>query len=338
MKKLFLSVVAAVLATVGFAQNNLVATLVHNDTISTYYGTSALSQAHEAAVNGDVITLSSGSFSACDITKAITLRGAGMELDTVNHIAPTVINGDFKLNAFNDSCFVTLEGLSHTGIIYTTGNNKLISPTFIKCRLGAVECRYQTGYYVSDYWYSSMENAKFVNCKVTRALAFSGTASFLNCIIMDLYHHHSSIALSINNSILIYNGHNPSQINNSVLNNNYVYLSESANRSAFPEQTLLYNNVVNVDSICINSPNNTNKVAAASDFFKTFNGTYSDSEIFELTSEAASTYLGDDGTQVGIYGGTLPFDPKPTYPRLVKCNVAGKSAQDGTLSVELKIE
>ena len=76
------------------------ATLNHEGTISTFYGTVALRQAHAAAVSGDVITLSSGTFLSTDISKAVTIRGAGMDVTKVNDIVnePTILSGDFKIN------------------------------------------------------------------------------------------------------------------------------------------------------------------------------------------------------------------------------------------------
>ena len=80
MKKFFLSLVVAMIGTTAtFAQNTLVATLTHGDNISIYYGVNALREAHEAATSGDIINLSGGAFPAVDITKGITLRGAGID-------------------------------------------------------------------------------------------------------------------------------------------------------------------------------------------------------------------------------------------------------------------
>ena len=62
-----------------------------------------------------------------------------------------------------------------------------------------------------------------------------------------------------------------------------------------------------------------------------------DSETFELTDAAKTQYLGMDGTEVGIYGGNLPFDPTPSNPQITKCNVAAKSTADGKLSVDIEV-
>ena len=68
MKKLFLSLVALVMATMSYAQSKLVATLTHGDKVTMYDGASAFKKAYNAAQSGDVITLSGGSFSGVTIS------------------------------------------------------------------------------------------------------------------------------------------------------------------------------------------------------------------------------------------------------------------------------
>ena len=63
-----------------------------------------------------------------------------------------------------------------------------------------------------------------------------------------------------------------------------------------------------------------------------------DTETFHLTEAAQTAYLGLDGTQVGIYGGSMPFDPIPTNPQITKCKVAQKSTTDGKLSVDIEVK
>ena len=58
---------------------------------------------------------------------------------------------------------------------------------------------------------------------------------------------------------------------------------------------------------------------------------------FTLTESGAATYLGGDGTQVGIHGGALPFDPIPDNLLVTTCNIAPKTTADGKLSVEIKV-
>ena len=64
---------------------------------------------------------------------------------------------------------------------------------------------------------------------------------------------------------------------------------------------------------------------------------FEDNTFGKLTT-AAKKYLGADGTEVGIYGGSLPYDPTPTNPQISKFNVAAKTTADGKLSVDIEVK
>ena len=131
MKKALLLCLTLLAATFVFAQQQL-ATLNHNDSISVFYGASALQQAHAAAVNGDIITLSPGSFNSVDITKAITIRGAGMFPDTVTGIGNTTLLNHFTLNiAYDPLHNLIMEGINCTG--ETMSYSTIYDPQFSKC-------------------------------------------------------------------------------------------------------------------------------------------------------------------------------------------------------------
>jgi hypothetical protein len=71
--------------------------------------------------------------------------------------------------------------------------------------------------------------------------------------------------------------------------------------------------------------------------FKTFTGTYSDTETFELTEEAKTTYLGTDGTEIGLYGGLLPYNTTPSYPLISKMEVEKQTTPEGQLGVTIEV-
>ena len=86
--------------------------------------------------------------------------------------------------------------------------------------------------------------------------------------------------------------------------------------------------------------NNTNwikNIEWENQFFESGNCQYYDDEKYELSEEKQKSYTGTDGTQVGIYGGNMPFDPIPSNPQITKCNVAAKSTADGKLSVDIEV-
>lgn len=115
------------------AQTSQVATLLHDGQLSIFYTGMALQQAYEAAVDGDVITLSAGMFNAVNINKNVVIRGAGMGLtDSGENTSSTIISGRIEINNPTvEGQGLTLEGLDFMdGVYYRTLNNAIIS----KCR------------------------------------------------------------------------------------------------------------------------------------------------------------------------------------------------------------
>lgn len=336
MKKFYLLLLAIMIAVTASAQLQL-ATLNHNDSITVYYGASALQSAHAAAVNGDIITLSPGTFNSVDITKAITLRGAGMFPDTVAGTEATVLIGNFALTIEEDSLHsFYMEGINCAGeyMFYS----KVYSPMFIKCYFRTIS------YYSSN----TMRDAQFINCIITkfnnrytnsnRSNAHARNTQFINSVIMDFemgdagdnlfvnsiaqFHPEYLLYASTRNSILYYtyNG-NPSA--NSYSSYNSIGINTVSGKAYF-----------NYTGIPNHYLHNFNSFEAV---FKTFRGSYNDGIDFQLVDSVAATCLGTDGTQVGIYGGIMPFDPSVRNPLIKKCNVAQRSTADGKLAVDIEI-
>ena len=330
MKKFFLSLVALMVsATAMFAQSSMLATLSHEGNISTFYGATALRDAHNAAAHGDIITLSSGSFVAVDITKAITLRGAGCEINTELQIEPTVITGNFTIKIPDDvTQRLTIEGIYHNH--HLSYQNNLKNATFIKNRF-----KYFGG---SNSSGTTLKNATFIHCRIAECLSLSSnsTASCVNCVIwMPSSGDGSSSNFEFQNCVI--RGGNLNSIKSSSFKNCVLIAGYSGDD--VQSSCIAYNCIgIGYNGIFNNMPNQTNRIKGYSEVFKTLNGaTYNDSENFELTDEAQTTLLGIDETQVGIYGGSMPFDSTPTNPQITKCNVAAKSTADGKLSVDITV-
>lgn len=334
MRKFFLSLVVMLVASVFtgkvYAQSSTLATLNHEGTISTFYGSTAWKQAHDAAVNGDVVTLSSGTFVAVDITKAITVRGAGMGIDSTAVSESTVITGGFKINiAEPGSNRLTLEGIYSN---HTINYVNVVNPLFLKCRLNRVT------YYNSTT--NVLKDASFIHCRIAEnlTLASNSSASCVNSVIQDPYSRDSQTSnFEFFNCCLIgdMGAVYSSSFKNCIIsdNDNNHYISSSC--TAYNCVCLTANNYFRYIT------NATNKsLTEYASLFKTYPGgslALLDSETFELTDTAKTQYLGTDGTEVGIYGGNLPFDPTPSNPQITKCNVASKSTADGKLSVDIEV-
>ena len=70
--------------------------------------------------------------------------------------------------------------------------------------------------------------------------------------------------------------------------------------------------------------------------FQTFVGDFSFEEEFLLTEDAAA-FETTDGTEVGIYGGNMPYSNIPFYMVRKRTTVSNRSNPDGTLNVEIEI-
>lgn len=333
MKKFILSVLVALfcITNAALAQGSLLATLNHEGTVSTFYGATALRDAHVAATHGDVITLSSGMFLSTDITKAITLRGSGMQVDSVLKTEPTIISGDFNIKISDKTDkHLTLEGIySDYKITYT---DTLRNAVFLKNRFKRIN--YMSG----KGW---IKDAVFIHCFISDGLSLSeqSSAQCINCVINSPNCSNTETSNFEMLNCVICAGQGTlrfSYIKNCIL----VYLS---NKTINLEGTnAMYNNVgVGSSEWFIYANNTSNSYSTFDELFKVYKGADFDgidSENFELTDAAKKKFLGVDGTQVGIYGGSLPYDPTPTNPQITKCNVAGKSTADGKLSVDIEVK
>lgn len=316
----------------GKAQSSLLATLHHDGEISTFYGASALKDAHAAAANGDVITLSAGNFLATNLTKAVTLRGAGMDTDSATQRFPTVLMGDFDIHIPDTvSQRLVLEGLWHNDEIEYQGT--LRSPQFLKCRLGSVSCNNGST--------DRMLNADFIHCRVVDGVRLlnGSSATCIASVIVEPYSQYNENSFVMENCVVMGNNLGPNYIDIGGFQN--CILVNAATNDYLADGVTAYNCVALTPSTSFfrNISNTTNTVVSeAASLFKTFDGqTYSDSETFELTDEAKAKYLGTDGKEVGLYGGSLPYDATPSNPQITKFDVASRSDADGMLSVDIEV-
>lgn len=339
MKKTFILAITLVMSMATFAQQ--LATLNHNDSITVYYGMNALQQAHASAVNGDIITLSPGIFNSVNITKAVTIRGAGAWADT-NGNSNTIIYNETSLTIPNDaSHHLTMEGLYFmNNVVYITVYN----PQFYKCHLHGLNyggnvttmqnanitnciVEYFYNYYNNNNSQWVAQGTQFYNSVILNisdvggdSFNTHGPASFSNCILQQSPQRMT--ARLFQNCILYwswqYSG-SPSGSGSNAFNCMYINTGYSANLFSDIAGHVLWNK------------------SSMSSVFKNFNGSVGSTTTFELQDSIVSNYLGMDGTQIGIYGGLHPFSPKVTSPVIKSINVAQRNNSEGKLEVNIEM-
>ena len=318
-----LSLLVCVAGTAKSLAQTQVATLQHGEETTAFYGVNALVEAHEAAESGDIITLSSGNFVPTDITKGITLRGAGVAVDTLASTLPTVIGGEFTFAMEEESDLLSIEGILFTNTVHY---GYAETPVFTRCNFTLIS--------PGSGW---MFNAQFINCyigEIHHQNAYS--TQFINCVVWG--------AWNITNNT-------PAMFVNSILNGTDVYEGLLATNSIIVDgywfsSTCSFINCIGLfvsnwfgDGYAINC-------ATYYDYDEVFEGFtgFTDDYTFDsfleqfiLKDEIATGFLGTDGTQVGIHGGMMPYSNRPSYMVMKRCNVANKSTIDGKLSVDIEV-
>lgn len=318
---------ALCLSSLSFAQV-LVATLQHGDSIRVFYHANAFVDAYNAAAPGDVISLSAGAFTApSSINKdSLTIRGVGS-----NGSHPTVFASNFTLgNSPNNCHHITMEGIYcggnvsfygfrtayfqdvYFGTLSSSTYNGALTGQLVNCRIGT--------YHSYSSWAPTL-----INC-IVGDVNNDSQSSFVNCVVLDgqfnSYYEHVSLI----SSILVYTG------NQSLTTINYQLPATTYAENCICVKT---NSSVtgNLFARCV-SNNNTMATPAV---FSNFNLDAMNPERYVLTDSAQTAYPGSDSTQVGLFGGYMPYTTSSTYPVISRLNVARQTTADGQLSVDIQV-
>lgn len=339
MKKMFLSLVAAIVAaTATYAQSSLVATLNHENQISVFNGQYALSAALAAAEHGDIITLSSGTFVAADITKAVTLRGAGNADDNITGQTVTRVSGNFYLNIPNDvEQRLSIEGIIFTGTMYKKDPEHKYA-TFTKCQFATIDYAGTgpaVGWRFIDCYISSMirlyegTTATFLNCRVCEPCAYTSDSK------PSSYEFDHCIVVSRNSA-----GFGNYPLRNSKFYNCFIfeiepYFSNLTYRGL--QATNEAYNCVGYDAAEVSVFRYINQNSNTDLTTDEYNALFKEDTFYELTDEAKAKYKDADGGEVGLYGGVMPYSMSIQTPQITKLNVAQKTTTDGKLNVSIEV-
>lgn len=259
------------------------AMLVHNGNVTLFDG-DKVQDAVNASVDGDVIYLTLGTFKPFNITKKITVRGVG-ETSIIDGNVDISISGSPKLTS------PVMEALAVSGTV--TVKSQVDDMIIRKCKIADFGISAQVDGAVLDRCYitdlltlsSYIKGMTVVNSKLNIVQANSGATqntTFVNCNIYGLNCKYFSA--TVINSIL-YRSYNYNTIESTVLLNTLI--SNSGDK--------LY-----VGSSSVNQNG--------------YSGYYSMSNSCDCSPN--SSYVGTDGTIIGIYGGETPYTLEPTVPKV----------------------
>ncbi len=338
MKNLLLKAAFIISFLVGvkaYSQEVQLATLQHGENMQVFYGSNALIDALAVADHGDLINLTAGTFNSTTINKAITLQGAGYITDATNGKFPTIISGDLNIQLSDGDTGLVIEGISHnSGFNINSSTNSFILKKSI---IGVVDFKANSMNCLIDQcrigtlnFYDKEHENMYIKNSIMQYLGSNSPLSTLfveNCVITD--------QVDANRE---YNGTTAFFRNNIIGGVNWGYGRDGSLKNSCKA----YNNVFiqgNDNDVAVKSENVT--VTAMALFGKESIEWSADgyrNETYQLTPEAKVTYLGTDGTQVGIYGGPTPFTNVPTNPQITAKSIDSQSSADGKLRVSITVE
>jgi hypothetical protein len=316
MKKILLSIVALCCAVVAGAQNEIMtAVLQHGSDVSVFTGANAFVNANAAAADGDVITLSAGAFNVSDITKSITVYGAGFEKDANTGTEVSKINGQLNLGASGGG---TLSDIHLEGIYFNSHVNTNVSlEGFVmeKCYVnGNVNVVENT-------------NTTIRNCVITGAIA-GGDKIANNCIIQNCYVGGAINTFNVSSSVKIdhcitCNFVGPYFCSNSIFT--YYWVGAYYDRAVFAntEGAVAHNCIFRSFSYNNQDKNdfqNCYAVDINNIFSDATNANYSAARTYEI--QQPTTWIGTDGQEIGIRYGWSKVPGTPVVKNL-NATVAG---------------
>ena len=322
MKKIVLLIFALCYTVVAYAQgtDQISAILQHGDTETIFIGNTGLAKAYEAAVDGDLIILSQGVFEPMNnMSKALTIYGAGFEDNAETNTATTTINGTVKLGDGSDTEF---DGIHIEGVKINGGfglNSQLKNVTIQRCSIvNNIEFNHNT------------ENVTIRQCYILGHILGQGKLAN-GLLISNCYITNNINKFSVNSFV---------HIDHSYMGHMYSY------RDREYAQFLWTNSII--DKLSGDMPSGKAAIVKNCIFFQKYwyddvnlencyllssiadifadgeNADYSPTRTFELKDPAK--YVGTDGTPIGLSGGA-GWNKVPSNPYVSKVNTTLSGTQ-----------
>lgn len=299
----------------------MTATLQHGDDVTVFTTQTAFANAYAAAVDGDVITLSPGQFTATNLTKSVNIYGSGFEEDEINGTGITQINGNLTIGVTDETLSnIHIEGVYFYDYFINNASSPLTNVTIKKCsfrrelsirseitNVTFCDCYTCTIYGLTDIM---ANNLLVTNCYVNgcvRTFQNGSTVMIDHCIITGTISHW-------------YYGNAPADLTHSAFTwKNCIFTTYVSGYNGEYQRVgigAVAYNCIYIQTMGLNSNLYTGyDLISVDDVSKIFsdatNANYSAERTFTLKDP---TWLGTDTTQIGVSGGLYPWSRVPATP------------------------
>lgn len=303
----------------AFAQAEDTKVILQSGANTTIYDGTNISTAIGAAKKGDILYLSEGTYASFTIDKEILVRGVGEN---------TFIEGDVTISIPNNATLTqaVLEGVNVSGTITITqpATNLIIRNTKVMdikvngdLTNGLIDRCWITGTFNMN---NNTDDTTVKNSKVavisTGSLTYN-TCTFLNC---NIAHRANETTAAVFTNCII--GGDVSHTHNNTWYNGLKTM----------ESSVFTNTLFNTQDGSIGSSSSQTNCYLVNKGYG-----YGVCDCGTLESRVdLSEYLGTDGTQVGVYGGTTPFTLDPQVAKVTESTFT-VDTDAKKLTVKLKV-
>jgi hypothetical protein len=306
--------------------------------VQVFTGTDALVSAYNASAAGDTIYLSGHTFNTVEFYKTLVIYGAGHYPDSTQATGKTFINGNVHLREEADNFHI--EGVEITGNL-AFGNNESVNGLVVKyCKInGTVNVpgnlsNPSTNLALIGNVFNTLDipNAEnvLISNNIINALSNTNGNNISNNVFLWKAYAYVEYGGGENNHHIIIGNNNQIQ-NNIFIQPNRVW----GNGNTFKNN--IFKNSSQDFGLTPTITGNYTGISSETVFVNQMDNTFDYAHDYHLQSPA--TYLGTDGTQIGIYGGAFPYKEGavPSNPHIESAVVTPVTDGDGKLNVQIKV-
>ncbi|MBL0048914.1 MAG: hypothetical protein IPP32_12555 [Bacteroidetes bacterium] len=348
MKKVF-AFVFVLLFGISVQSQNLI-TLQHGSTASFF---TDLQTSIIASTDGDYIYIPGGTWGLQSqtilINKRLNIYGAGALSDSTMATGITQINPKFHFISGANNCFIS--GCKFLSAIYVGADS---------CANYIDNLTFQFNYITQIGIYSKARSTCLLNNVINNNCNIYASSNFNvsnNIIYNTLYvdgnqasngppgNSYGTISNCYLNGLTFYS-YSGNYVKNLIVKNNFIanftccFTSNSINYSLFKNNFSLAT-LSQGQYGATNDYSNNQVVANVSIIFTNINntGTYVNSNNYHIVNTSNAHNAGEDGTDIGIYGGTNPWKEGalPNNPHIRFSNINSSTGAGGNLPVNIKV-
>lgn len=303
-----------------------------------FTGVDAFVDAVDAASSGDTLYLSGNTFnSSTTISKQLTIYGSGVFPDSTYYTGKTILSDKIYLD--ENASGSTVEGVEFAARIETDNNVSLNNLTLKYCKFSGIT--------ISGNLTNPSKNLIFINNISTTSIDFS------NVQYAQIYNNvwrmsGSTSPLTISNSVIANNifTYGTNNVNvagiigsyNTIKNNYFNNSRYTSTAGINGEYNEVKNNIFNLANPSFGSDPiySENILGLSTNIFVNLSDVYN-SDYNLINPEE---YIGDDNTQIGLYGGLYPFKAGavPSNPHFIQSYIGNHTTNDGMLHIDIKVE